>query len=211
MNGLLMTNGDYGDLTWYQNRTQDDQWVICADGGSNHARFLGILPSLVVGDMDSIDQEELAYLEGEGVEILTVPPEKDFTDTQLALDTFRQKGIEQVVIWGGVGDRMDHTLANLLSAVSFVRGGMKVSFESPTVSIYIVTDQLVLRGNVGDIVSILAIGDDAKGVSLTGFQYPLSLHTLKTFEPIGISNVMTQREAVIQVESGILAVFHNHL
>jgi thiamine pyrophosphokinase len=210
MNGLLMTNGDYGDLTWYQNRTRDDQWIICADGGTNNARFLGVLPSLVVGDMDSIDQEARSYMEEQGVEFLTVRPEKDFTDTQLALDTFERKGIKRVTIWGGVGDRLDHTLANLLSVVSFVRRGMEVSFESPSVSIYIVTDQLVLRGGVGDIVSVLALGDDAQGVSLMGFQYPLSSHTLKTFEPIGVSNLMVETEAVVQVESGILAVFHNH-
>ena len=210
MTSLIMTNGEYRDAGWYEARAKRYRCVICADGGANWAKRFGIVPDLVVGDMDSISGEEYSYLEKKGVEFCPFPPEKDFTDTQLAMEIAAQKGLKDITVWGGTGSRLDHTLANILCAVFFVKNGMNIRFESPSVTIYFVTESLLLPGDIGDTVSVLALGERAEGVSLTGFQYPLNEVILEANQPIGVSNIIKDPGPLIRVSSGVLAVFHNH-
>jgi thiamine pyrophosphokinase len=210
MKALIMANGEYGDSEWYRVRAQNYQLIICADGGANQAARLGIVPDMVIGDMDSIEEKYRLELKGVGAQFFPFSTDKDFTDTQLAMEIAEEKGIKSITIWGGTGNRIDHSIANIFSAIRSVNKGIHVQFESPTETIYYVKDQLSLEGNIGDIVSILALGERASGVSLTGFKYPLFKATLEANLPIGISNSMIETGALIEVESGILAVFHNH-
>ena len=144
----------------------------------------------------------------QGVEFRLVPSEKDVTDTQLAMDIATRGGAGEIVIWGGVGDRLDHTLANLLSAVPYLKTGIGIRFDSPELTIHLVKDELILRGTPGDTVTVLSLLPEAKDVTLTGFYYPLNHATLDAFHPVGVSNLMTGETASIHVGEGSLAVFH---
>jgi thiamine pyrophosphokinase len=104
---------------------------------------------------------------------------------------------------------MDHSLANIFSAARFTDGGMHIRFESPAETIYLVKGSLLLKGQIGDTVSVLAIGGMAAGVSLAGFKYPLEDAALETDKPIGVSNIITGDEPLVKVASGVLAVFHH--
>ena len=86
-----------------------DDLVIAADSGYHNAIALGEKPAIILGDMDSIRETELP----KDIEILKVPAEKDFTDTQLAVDTAIKRGAREIVIVGGLDGRLDHTLSNL--------------------------------------------------------------------------------------------------
>jgi thiamine pyrophosphokinase len=210
MKALIMANGEYGNLEWYRIRARNYQLIICADGGANQAARLGIVPDMVIGDMDSIEEKHRLELQSVGAQFFPFSTDKDFTDTQLAMEIAEEKGAKSITIWGGTGNRLDHSLANIFSAIRYVNSGIHVQLESPKETIYYVKDQLSLHGNIGDIVSVLALGEEASGVSLTGLKYPLVKATLEANLPIGISNSMVTSDALIQVESGILAVFHNH-
>ncbi|NLP30182.1 MAG: thiamine diphosphokinase [Clostridiales bacterium] len=211
MTSLIMINGEYSDDSWYQSRAHNFEFVLCGDGGANYARKYNIRPDLILGDMDSITDENLSYFKERNVEILTVPREKDFTDTQLSLYHMQNMGIKDITIWGGIGNRLDHTLANLYSAVDYVKKGIKITFESPSLTIHIIIDRLIIKGDVGDTISVLALSEYAKGVSLDGFKYPLKEVELEAFNPIGISNVLVNNEARVKVAEGVLAVFHNYI
>ena len=171
MKVLIMTNGEYGDLEWYQEHKEGFEQIICVDGGTGWARKLGILPNWVVGDMDSVSSDDLKFMEQRGVQLSRYPSQKDPTDTQISLQLAEKLGAEEITIWGGTGSRLDHTLHNLYSAANLVKKGKTVQFDSPVLSIYLVKDVLKLSGRIGKTVSVLAIGDRASGVSLEGFQY----------------------------------------
>lgn len=205
---LIMTNGEYGDLDWYQDRKDGFDQVICVDGGAGCARKLGITPNWVVGDMDTIAEDDCKFLEGEGVQFSRYPAQKDPTDTEIALELAVQLGADEIMIWGGTGSRLDHTLANLFSAAHLVSLGKTVQFDSPALAIYLVKDSLQLSGQIGKTVSVLAIGGGATGVNLEGFQYPLVNAEVDSFWQYGISNVITDSPQMISVASGILAVFY---
>lgn len=204
---LIMTNGEYGRLEWYAKHKEEFEQVICVDGGAGWARKLGITPNWVVGDMDSINEDDRRYMEREGVQFSRYPSQKDPTDTQISLQLADQLGADEITIWGGTGSRLDHTLSNLYSAAHFVLRGKVVQFNSPVLAIYLVKDYLKLSGQIGNTVSVVALGN-AAGVTLEGFQYPLENVEVDGTWQYGISNVIKNTPQVIRVASGILAVFY---
>ncbi len=206
---LIMANGDYGnDIDWYLNKVTEYQLVVCVDGGTNAAMRMGIRPDIVIGDMDSIDMDARVRAADSGASFVTFSAEKDSTDTDLAMQLVCVKGFDAAVIWGGIGSRLDHTLANLFCGTALTRAGINISFESPHLTVYIINDRLDLKGDVGDTVSVLPLGGSAKGIFLKGFKYPLNDATLSGDQSLGISNVIAEHEPVISVKNGVIAVFH---
>ncbi len=206
---LIMSNGEYGNSDWYQQQKDKYRYILCTDGAAAKARELNILPDVIVGDMDSIAAEDLAFMKQRQVKIHLHPPEKDFTDTFLALKLAEEKHLPDVIIWGGTGGRLDHTLANLFGCISFVQRGMRLGFDGPDLGVYMIRDRLKLRGEAGDTVSLFPMGEKVGGVTLSGFYYPLENAVLEPEFPIGVSNVLTAKEGSIRIDSGVLAVFHN--
>lgn len=207
MKYLILANGEYGDFDWYRKQKDFDR-IICADAGASWALQIGLKPHLVIGDLDSINEQDRKQLEEAGCGFQVYPPEKDFTDTHLALMLAGKEGASDVTIWGGTGSRLDHTLGNLYCAASLSETGVQVHFASPTQTIYFVRDHLRLAGSPGETVSVIAVGDRATGVTLEGFYYPLSDVVLEVRSSVGISNVITEPNPLIQVAQGTLAVFH---
>lgn len=208
MKFLVITNGAYGDLNWYRGRAGLYDRIICADGGAKRARELCIVPGWVVGDMDSISKDDRKYMEEAGVCFEVHPPEKDFTDTQIALELAAREGGREIYIWGGTGSRLDHNLSNILSASLFIKRGIDIVFESPDLAVYFVKERLFIPGRPGDTVSLIALGDRVMGVDLQGFKYPLNRATLEGNWQWAVSNVITGANPVVRLDSGILAVFH---
>jgi thiamine pyrophosphokinase len=158
--------------------------------------------------MDSINPADLTYMEQAGVRLKTFPKHKDYTDTQLALTLAVEEGAGKLVIWGGTGSRLDHTISNICSAACFLEKDIEVVFDAPAVTIHLIKDRLELSAAVGDTVSLLVLGDRASGITLYGFEYPLQEALLEGRWQWAVSNVVKKPNPVIEVGSGELAVFH---
>ena len=208
MRFLLMANGEYGELEWYRPFKDDFDRIICIDGGTDRAMALGITPWRVVGDMDSISEEARAYATSLGAAFTVVPREKDNTDFQLALELAEQDGATSIVVWGGIGSRLDHSLSNLFSATRLALKGIEVSFRSPREDVYLVNRHLVVPGKTGDTVSLITLGDEAGGVTLRGFQYPLTNAVLDGRWQCAVSNVIVEPDPTVTVGYGVVAVIH---
>lgn len=208
MSTLIMVNGEYGCNSWYEQQKKRFDHIICTDGAAARARQFNIMPDAIVGDMDSIHEVDLMFMEKNKIPIYYHPPEKDFTDTFLALMMATEEYKEDIVIWGGTGGRLDHTLANLSTASYFVRRGTRLLFDEPGLTINIIKDYLNIQGKAGDTVSIFPVGEKAEGVTLNGFKYTLVNATLEPDYPVGISNVLLRNEGRVFVESGVLSVIH---
>ena len=181
--------------------------TIAADSGLAAFDAAGLAPDLLIGDMDSIDP---ALLERYG----NLPQErlccvKDDTDGVHALDTAIARGAKRITLLGALGGRLDHALANLMLLVRAHRAGVFAEILGEGVRVIRVPGEAVLHGAKGDTVSFLPLGD-ARGVTLTGFFYPLDRHDLHSDYPLGVSNVVTQDEAMVSVQDGDLLMFHYH-
>lgn len=179
--------------------------IIAADGGANHCKQLNIIPDIVIGDLDSIDHELLADYTKKGLAIHRYPEQKDATDLELALDYAKSKNAVSVHIFGGLGGRWDMSLANILLLANVKYQDITITLSGPDCSMQIMhPGKNLVHGDKGQGISILPIKEEARGVTLTGFRYPLSHQTIKFGSSIGVSNIQLSETAIIEFETGIL-------
>lgn len=203
---FIVTGGELGDPGFLREQVAavKPAAVICADRGARHLQAAGIVPTLIVGDMDSLDAESVRLYEAEGCRFVLHPREKDETDTELALGEAFGMAPAEVWIWGAMGFRIDHTLANLSLLVQGAERGVEVKLIDEWCEVFLVTRRRVLAGEEGQTVSLLPFAGEAAGVTLTGFEYPLTKAVLAVGHPRGTSNRLVRREGIIEIEKGSL-------
>ena len=187
----------------------EDPFIICTDGGFDLARQASITPHMLLGDLDSIQSEIPADLP-----IKTFPPEKDYTDLELAIQTATELKASHVEIWGGIGGRLDHTLANLqlLSRYADVfnslrmRDGQNTCFVLNADAAKDAPNSLTIPQKAGCYLSLFALSETVEGLTARGVKYPLENHTLTRTFPLGVSNEFKQKEAFLSLEKGSLLV-----
>ena len=208
MRAIVIANGHIGNLEISRVQTWLYDLVICADGGAQHALALGLAPDVVVGDLDSLDGDLRARLEDEGCQVLVHPPRKDETDLELALRYAIDHGVDEILILGALGGRIDQALANILLLALPELEGVKTHIVAGDQEMFLIRGQAFIEGQVGDTVSLLPIAGDVTGITAEGLEYPLQHGTLKFGPTLGISNVLTAPVARVQVEQGLLLCVH---
>jgi len=208
MKALLIANGTVENTEFYQKRLQKEKFglVVCADGGIANAKRLGIRPDFIIGDFDSIDQETLKVYRRDGVSIERHLPEKDETDTELALQFILNKGADSIVMLGCTGSRFDHTLANVYLLKELLKHQVEGVIVDPHNEIRMIDKTMVLTDKENQTISLLPVEEKAEGITLEGFQYPLKDETLRQGLSRGISNKITASRAVIDFKKGLLLV-----
>ncbi len=190
---LIFSGGTYRDLDFYRPCTRDADLIIAADSGGAALLALDVTPHLLVGDMDSIGADAFGTLKNKGVEVIEVPPEKDFTDSQLALRIALERGGTDITIFGGVGDRLDHTLANISLLVYAQENGVPARIVTEDQEAYLLTADVVnpIAGEIGDTISLIALSEPTTGVTTHHLKYPLKKASLRLLSPLGVSNVIS--------------------
>lgn len=183
--------------------------IICADGAARHLRVLDIVPAFIIGDMDSIDTEMLEYFYRKGSTVLRHPGEKDETDTQLALEYAIKLQPQDIFIFGALGGRIDHALANISLLVMGDKAGIQTRIIDETCELSIVARSALIEGRKGQTVSLLPLTSEVTGITLEGFEYPLSNGTMELGRPYGISNRLVSEKGMISIQSGYLLLIRN--
>lgn len=207
MNIVIVLGGDAPGKALLERCAAGADLTIAADKGLEAFAAAGMLPDILLGDMDSVSEDVLARMQSVA-EIDRLPCIKDDTDGVHALDVAIARGARHITLLGALGGRLDHALANLMLLVRAHRSGVHAQILSETVRIERVNGCMSIHGAKGDTASLLPLGE-AKGVSLKGFFYPLDHADLDSSYPLGISNVIAADEAVISVSEGDLLLFHH--
>ncbi len=173
--------------------------IIAADSGLLNAKRLGETPAIVLGDFDSLGDAPLP----EKAERLQVPSEKDFTDTQLAVETALKKGASEIIIIGGLDGRLDHTLSNLaiLEDMWAKRIHCHITNGYNRVRYISSTSTLIPRSGY-KYLSLLCLSEKAKGVSVEGCKYPLTNAKLDRTFQYAVSNEIIGNCALVSVRKG---------
>lgn len=184
--------------------------VIAADSGLGHARTLGLDADVVVGDMDSVDPAALAEAAAAGALVVQHPVAKDATDLELALGWAHAAGHRRTVVIGGAGGRISHLLGNAAVIASPAFADMDVEWHLARATIRVVrpASPAHIEGAAGDLVSLLAVGGPAEGVTTAGLRWRLTGATLGPGSTRGISNEMTDAAAGVTLGSGVLLAVH---
>jgi len=178
-------------------------FVIAADGGLIYLTQSGIKVNIVVGDFDSLKGRP------DHPNVLELPKEKDDTDLFFALKYGLKRGYREFHIYGGMGGRMDHTLANLQSLHYLAKQGAHgFLYGGGYVYTCIKNAEMTFDENCKGTISVFAWGGDAKGVTLAGLYYPLLDAYLTPYFPLGVSNSFTGKKSKVAVKEGTLLIVY---
>jgi thiamine pyrophosphokinase len=183
--------------------------IIAADGGLHHCLKWGAAPGIVVGDLDSVDPDDLAKLDGTHTETIRHPVRKDETDLELALKLAVHRGVTDIAVLGALGARWDMTFSNvLLLGAAFLKETTVCIFETNHELTCLRGGRCMeLHGRPGDLLSLLPLTGDAAGVTLQGFEYPLENTILPLGSTLGVSNVFSSRApATVELKEGLLLI-----
>lgn len=204
-NILIICAGDNRSPEKLINYAKESDYIICADGGYKHAIECGIKPDILVGDFDSVNEPEDFLMK------IKLKAEKDETDTMYALKMAFSKKPASIIIYGGIGDRLDHSYANICLLNSCLEHEINAFVTDGKTKAYLTDNKLSLNEPIGTTVSIYSFSDVSLNVSIDGFKYPLKNAILSKFNIIGTSNLTTSKKAEITVEDGILMIICNEI
>jgi len=188
--------------------------VVAADSGAQFLKDNDIIPWVLVGDFDSCDPSVVSWVDACGSKVITLPRDKDKTDTEVALDMACEEGFKQAVLVGGLGgDRLEHSLANLSLLESYAERGLDVVIFHRDTTVFGLlgrgegaTAERRFQGKRGDWVSAFPVTREVHGVTTDGLHFPLSGATLVRGTTFGTSNEMTGKSAAISISEGFLLV-----
>ena len=203
---LIFIGGDAPQLS-LREQLPDAALVIAADSGWAHATTFGFTPDLLVGDMDSIQPEHLAAARASDTEIIEHSADKDFTDTELALQLARKFDYRHIHLVSGGGDRFDHLLAMVHSLVEHADDAT-LTAHIGTQHVRIVTprESATFAAEPGATISLIPLGGHARGVTTHGLQWELKRSTLRSFASRGVSNIATTTAITVSLRTGALAI-----
>lgn len=182
--------------------------IIAVDRGLAFCHRHQIVPHAVVGDFDSVPGEVVQkYMDRPETIVRRLCPKKDDSDTQSAFHLAVEMGASEIGILGGIGDRLDHVMANL----ELLSYGLSLGVDSYLVDahnyIWASEETVILKRDEqwGDYVSVFALGGPVEGLTLKGFAYPLDGYCLTSRDcGLTVSNEIVEEEAVISFEKGCL-------
>ncbi len=187
---------------FFPSNFKNADFIIACDSGYLHAVKAGIVPDLLVSDFDSFDG-----ILNPSMEIVRAVPEKDDTDTLLALKEAMHRGYSDIMIVGGLGGRMDHTLANIsLTAFAAKNGAICHLIDEHHQIFAIKDDSIMVKKGYWRWLSVFAMDSEVHGVTLRGVKYPLKDAVLTNTYPIGVSNEFTESAAIITAERGTMLI-----
>ncbi|MBE5937870.1 MAG: thiamine diphosphokinase [Lachnospiraceae bacterium] len=217
---FLFGAGEYYDSYPIMPKTND--YIIAVDGGYNYNKQMGITPHLLIGDFDSISSSsDISEFKGE---LLQFSPHKDYTDMHLAVKEGIKRGYSCFVIYGGLGGRTDHLVANLqllawISArniTAYLIGDNQVITAITNSSISYPDILKKNRSNkllapaIGKYISVLSHTNESKGVTITGLEYEIKDAHITNEFAIGTSNSFVSENYSISVKEGTLLIISEY-
>jgi thiamine pyrophosphokinase len=205
---IIFANGNLSDTSNAINYIKKDDLIVCADGGLEKVYKLGIIPSAVIGDLDSAEKHTVKKYNNK-TKFIKYPQNKDFSDLELALKYCLNEGCTEVVLFGIWGNRIDHFLSSIFLLQSFRDKDkwLKLTIVEERIQIFFANGYFRFRGKKGDLVSIIPISGNLEGICTKGLIFPLNNETLKYGSTRGISNILKSKTAEIKIQKGTALIF----
>jgi thiamine pyrophosphokinase len=208
--GIVIVGGDPPSPSVRAVLPRDPELVIAADSGFDYAVDLGLRVDVLVGDLDSISADGLSLAEATaGLTIERHRPDKDFTDTELAIALALEGGVDHLIGVAGGGDRLDHQLGTIAAFASAAANGVRVELwwrSDHLEFLYGPMSWSLTDVPVETIVSLVPFGGPVVGVTTRGLRYPLSEAILRPTSALGVSNVVDGAASVDLVSGTLLLI-----
>ena len=193
-------------------RKYEPDLLIAAVRGMEFCYAHQICPDYIMGDFDSVDQMVEQYFRKESkTQVIEFQPEKDDTDTEIALLKAMDLGCTEIVILGAFGGRMDHCIANIHLLKLALDRKVKAYLVDAQNSITLIQEKTILKKSeqYGSYVSFLPFTESVAGVTLSGYKYPLNDYTMTKGTSLGVSNEILEEECFVDLKEGILLMIQS--
>ena len=198
---VIIGAGTYEDPSVLSGYLQADDYVIAADGGWQLAQLMGVTPAVLVADFDSMSMPVI----NDSVQVISLPIEKDETDTAYALKWAYEAGYREFLLLGCTGGRLDHWQAALTIAAEYTRCGGEVMLADEYNEIHLLSPgAYAFPVSDDEKVSMFAFGGEVTGLFADGLYYDVTDLTLSPFDPLCVSNYATDDDFQLVFKSGIL-------
>lgn len=226
---IVIAGADIGNYDRLKKYIKADDFIICCDSGLKHCEGLGVKPDLIVGDFDSYiscddDNKEkqsddlevkkskaMDTLKKDGLlksttEVQVLPCEKDDTDTVYGVKEAVKRGFKDFMLFGIVGNRLDHTLGNVYILFDLDAKGLNVMAVDDYSEMRVVSQSPVaIPTGKYAYFSLLNLTGKAKGVTIKDAKYCLEDAEITSEYQYGISNeTMPGKDAIVSVKDGKL-------
>lgn len=205
MKAIIIASGNIVKKEIFDEIYAKNDFIICADGGLNYLDDLNIMPDLIVGDFDSVD---LSLIEKyKNVKISKYPSEKNFTDTEIAIEEAIERGYKEITILSATGTRLDHTMANILLIERYIKEGIIIRIVDNNNYIQILNQNISINKKEGYFLSIIPITEHIDGIRIKGVKYPLEDVKVYRGSTLCISNEIMANTAEINIKNGVGLLF----
>lgn len=184
-------------------------FIIAADKGSECLYNYGIKADLLVGDFDSANKEILDIIKGQIAEVLEFPPEKDYTDTEIAIMEAIKRGAKNIYLFGATGSRIDHMLGNIGLLLTTKKKGVYLELIDDNNRIYLGHTGMKIFGEYGENIGFHALSDKVKNLKITGAKYSLDGYDMGLLDPRAICNEFIDNPIEISYDEGELLILHS--
>lgn len=205
---VIISGGLWIDDEYHLQVLQKAEMIICADSGAGYALRIGIKPDVVIGDLDSLTPEEIDNLQKLNVEFIKFPPQKDYTDTYLALQKALELGYERIEMVACLGGRFDHTLSNVMLFTIPEVQEIDIRILEPSQELFLVKPHMKLWGQRGDTISLLPLTPEVSGITATGLYYQVPQGQFTMGISNGVSNIFIEDVVELSLEKGLLLAIH---
>jgi thiamine pyrophosphokinase len=206
---IILANGPQLSSTWPKWVNKEDT-LVCVDGGTLQAIQKSLIPDAIVGDMDSLPPDTLEQIKSQGVQLVRYPVRKNQTDLELALLWAREHNAREIWVVNALGGRLDQHLVNVFllarEDMNFARIVLKEDDQSAV--ILRGPDRIILEGQPGDRLSLVVLSQTISGVTLDGVEWKTNLATFSRASTHPLSNIFTETQARIQIDTGIAFLVH---
>lgn len=181
-------------------------YIIASDKGLQELDTYKVMPSYIIGDFDSIDKKILnKYTNKKNIKIIRLNPEKDYTDTHMALKLAIELNSTNIIILGATGTRIDHLIANIHILKETLDKNIECKIIDSRNEIQLINKSTIIeKDEKYKYISLIPLTTNANGITLKGFKYPLLNAMLKIGHSIGVSNEQINEKAMIDIKEGIL-------
>ncbi|MBS5982003.1 MAG: thiamine diphosphokinase [Clostridium butyricum] len=208
MKAIIVTGGNKPSKKLLNSYIKSGDLIIGADKGSEYLYDYEIMPNIILGDFDSISEEKLKKIEEKQVKIIKFPPEKDYTDTEIAIMEAMKRGADTIYLFGGLGTRADHSLGNIGLLLTTKNKGARLLIVDDHNKMYLADKNMSLNGSQGEIISFHALSDVVKGFEIRGAKYNLNSYDMHLLDPRAVCNEFIDTPINIKYESGELLIIH---
>ena len=210
MKSVMIAGGAEPSKEILMEELKDADFVICADRGIEVLYKNGLTPNMLVGDFDSINQEVLSYYKEKGSDIVIYPPEKNYTDSEIAFEKAMNKsGIDTICLLGCTGTRMDHVIGNMGLLNKALDKGIKAYIRDNNNYIFLIDKSTKLKNIFGKYISFQGFREDVSDFNIEGAKYGLTSHNLLFGDPLTVSNEFVDEYMKVSFPKGKVMVIYS--